>query len=221
MRLKLIGAKSSSASCLRRRRTLGEPHDLEFLPKGLHNIGQAKMTARLAEVVAAVDRRPTMRDRAGLRAVQQRAGVGLAATDIPLVVPQAHDCITLFRRQRPVCRLFWHDPGVSSKHRLDRTRQRRRAGCHPDAIQNRNGMTQWYEDLVAKYSRRAARDSSGRSCRRPTRNYGSTPFIPHGASSPTTVWHTRKRFAARGWKCDRVPGDMRLITALVNGPWKR
>jgi hypothetical protein len=30
---------------------------------------------------------------------------------------------------------------------------------------------------------------------------------------------TVERARERGWKYDKVPGDMRLVRALVNGPW--
>ena len=43
--------------------------DVEFLPKGLHDIGREKMSARLAEVLSAVDESPLRRGSARLRPV--------------------------------------------------------------------------------------------------------------------------------------------------------
>ena len=89
--------------------------DLEFLPKGLHDIGQAGMSARLQEVVGRRGRITLRRHPAGLRPVQQRPG-GPDRPHIPLVPPAAHDCITLFlgSRQRYM-EYFQAHPGAYFK----------------------------------------------------------------------------------------------------------
>ena len=69
--------------------------DVEFLPKGLHDIGQAGMSSRLAEVLAGVDETRYEAILLGY-GLCSNGLVGLAARSIPLVVPRAHDCITLF-----------------------------------------------------------------------------------------------------------------------------
>ena len=69
--------------------------DITFLPKGLHDIGQEQMLPRLQEAVDAVDA-------SRYNAILLGYGlcnlgiVGLTARSIPLVIPRAHDCITLF-----------------------------------------------------------------------------------------------------------------------------
>ena len=62
--------------------------DVEFLPKGLHDIGQAGMSARLAEVLAAVDESQYEAVLLGY-ALCSNGLVGLTARNIPLVVPRA------------------------------------------------------------------------------------------------------------------------------------
>ena len=69
--------------------------DVEFLPKGLHDIGQAGMSARLAEVLAAVDESKYDALLLGY-ALCSNGVVGLGARSIPLVIPRGHDCITFF-----------------------------------------------------------------------------------------------------------------------------
>ena len=73
--------------------------DVEFLPQELHVIGRVRMKKRLTEYLAAVNE-----DRydAVLLAYALCSGgiAGLAAGKIPLVVPRAHDCITLFLGSR-------------------------------------------------------------------------------------------------------------------------
>ena len=69
--------------------------DVEFLPQELHIIGRVRMKHRLSEYIAAVDENAY--DAILLAYGLCSGGIaGLAAGKIPLVVPRAHDCITLF-----------------------------------------------------------------------------------------------------------------------------
>jgi len=193
--------------------------DLEFLPKGLHDIGQAKMSARLAEVVAAVD--SSAYDAIALGyGLCSNGLLGLAATGIPLVVPRAHDCITLFLgdKQRYLD-YFRSHPGVYFQTTGWIERGKGVEQYHPDAIQNQSGMTQSYEDLVAKYGEDNAQFLWEELCNM-TRNYGQYTYIPMGIEPDDRFErYARQQAAARGWKYEQVPGDMRLIQALVDGPW--
>ena len=70
--------------------------NVEFLPKGLHDMGQAGMSGRLKEVLAAVDQGRYDAIVLGY-ALCSNGLVGIKAERIPLrSFPAAHDCITLF-----------------------------------------------------------------------------------------------------------------------------
>jgi len=69
--------------------------DVEFLPKGLHDLGQEGMNRRLQDELAAVDGSQYDAVLFGY-GLCSNGLVGLAATRIPLIVPRAHDCMTLF-----------------------------------------------------------------------------------------------------------------------------
>ena len=72
--------------------------DPEFLPKGLHDIGEAGMCSRIQSAIDATD--PTSYDAILLAYGLCNNGVrGLHATR-PLVLPRAHDCITLLLGSR-------------------------------------------------------------------------------------------------------------------------
>ena len=77
------------------------PHqvDAEFLPMQLHVIGRVRMKNRLVEYLAAVDE--DLYDAILLGYALCSGGIaGLSAGTIPLIVPRAHDCITLFLGNR-------------------------------------------------------------------------------------------------------------------------
>ena len=99
MRLKLLACE-----ILRREidsLTASSPHqvDVELLPAELHVIGRVRMKKRLTEYLAAVNE--DMYDAILLGYALCSGGItGLTAGKIPLVVPRAHDCITLFLGSR-------------------------------------------------------------------------------------------------------------------------
>jgi hypothetical protein len=79
----------------------GSPHriDLEFLPKGLHDIGKVRMSKRLYETISMVNEDDY--DAILLAYGLCNGGiVGFSVNKIPMVVPRAHDCITLFLGSR-------------------------------------------------------------------------------------------------------------------------
>ena len=99
MRLKLLACEifNREISAL----MADSPHqiDVEFLPQKLHDIGRVRMKKQLSEYLATVDE--DLYDALLLAYGLCSGGIaGLATEKIPLVVPRAHDCITLFLGSR-------------------------------------------------------------------------------------------------------------------------
>jgi hypothetical protein len=219
MRLKLIACEIFYRElCAAVARSVNQV-DIEFLPKGLHDIGQAGMSARLAEVLGRVDN-------AQYEAVLLGYGlcsnglVGLAAGACPLVVPRAHDCITLFLGSKErYLEYFQGHPGVYFKttgwiERGDNTSQH-----NPDSIATKSGMIQSYEDLVARYGEDNAKFLYQQLCDM-TRNYSGITYIAMGIEPDDRFEQLARRQAAeRGWKFQKIDGTMALIQRLVDGPW--
>jgi len=197
------------------------PHhvDVEFLPKGLHDIGSAGMCSRLQQAVDGSDG-------SGYEAILMGyalcggGSAGLEARSVPLVIPRAHDCITLLMGSRETYQNYFTDnSGVyfASTGWLER-------GQGLDQLllaqaRNRSGSGWSLTELIERYG-----EDNGRflfeEFTRYEKAYRRLTFIETGLESDGRFEaEARANAAKRGWEFERIAGDLRLIRDLVSGSW--
>ena len=193
--------------------------DVKFLPKGLHDIGQVKMQQQLAKTIEEINE--TQYDAVVLGyGLCNNGVVGLAASSIPLVVPRAHDCMTLFMGSKERYLKYFHEnPGVYFKttgwvERGDGVQQ-----FVDDAIQNEIGLGQTYEEFAEKYGEDNAKYLY-EQLSDTARNYRQLTFIEMGIEPDDRFEQSAREFGQqRGWAFEKIDGDMCLFRELVDGPW--
>lgn len=197
------------------------PHmvDVEFLPKGLHDIGAADMRNRLQSAIDRVEN-------AAYDAILIGYGlcnngiVSLTSRDTSLVIPRAHDCITLFLGSKErYLDYFQNNPGVYFQTTGWIERGEVNGELSQLGIGQKLKIKQSFEDLVTRYGEENARylwEQIGSL----EKNYHKMTFIEMGIEPDSSFERlAAEKAGARGWEYEKVRGDMGMFYRLVNGIW--
>jgi hypothetical protein len=217
-------AKSLSCEALTRLVYLGaalSPHvvDVELFQIGLHNQPLNLRDCLQAQIDAVSGQ--------GYDAITLAYGLcgqataGLIARKIPLVIPRAHDCITLFLGSRSRYQeQFEHNPGTYW-YALDYIQRRDHtstslalgAGVDNDRLQDR------YQEFVEKFGEDNAQylmEVMGAWQNHYNRAVYIDMGVGDGAAVEAQAHHEAQR---RGWAFERLAGDDTLIRRLLAGEW--
>ncbi len=215
MRLKLISCEILYREmCFAAARS---PHqvDVEFLSKGLHDLGSGPMRARLQESIDRVDAREFDAVLMGY-ALCGNGLAGLRARAVPLVIPRAHDCIALLMGSRHRYQVYFDaNPGVYFRS----TGWIERGEGLEQVFYERTGFGHSLEELVARYG-----EDNGRYLYEQLTGYQRTyqrlTYIETGLE-PDGSFEQRARDEAvrRSWTFEKIAGSLTLFERLVAGNW--
>lgn len=193
--------------------------DLTFLPKGLHNIGCVGMRERLQQKLDSLDDSPYEAVLWGY-GICNHGLVGLEARSRPIVIPRAHDCITIFfgsrKRHEEYARenpdAFYQTPGWIE-------REENEEWLNQLSISNRLGMEESYETLVEKYGEENAtyifEQLHGENRHRRKITYLDTEV----ADDDRFASLAREKAQSKDWDFERLKGNLTMLERLVNGDW--
>ncbi len=219
MRLKLISCEVLYREmCAAIARAPNEV-DVEFLPKGLHDLGGPPMRKQLQE---AIDRTDPEEYEAVLLgyALCGNGTAGLAARSLPLVIPRAHDCIALLMGSRERYQDYFeqnHGVYFRSTGWLERGKELEQETLR--VVRNKTGAGHKLEDLIVQYGEENGRylyqELNGYQT-----NYRQLTYIATGVE-PDDRFEKQARQEAKqmGWEFDKVEGNLCLFERLLAGDW--
>ncbi|MBM3802278.1 MAG: DUF1638 domain-containing protein [Acidimicrobiia bacterium] len=197
------------------------PHqvDVEFVTKGLHDLGAAAMQRGLQEKI---DQSDLARHDALLLgyALCGNGLAGLTAETVSLVVPRAHDCIALLMGSRQRYQQYFNaNPGVYFRspgwiERGGSTEQLRNPAA---ARKGATGFT--LQDLIDQYG-----EDNGRylyeQFSQYQQHYRQLTYIETGVEPDDRFQQLAQQEASRrSWSFEKIQGSVSLFAKLVSGDW--
>ena len=194
------------------------PHvvDFELVDRGLHNEPDVLRRA-LQERIDAVDEKRYDAIVLGY-ALCSNSSAGLVARGLPLVLPRAHDCITLYLGSRAAyAEEFTGHPGTyyyTADYYERSTDGSVVLGATSDA-----SLQESYQEYVEKYGEENAaylmEVMGGWKA-----HYNRAAFIAMGVGTDEQAAAAAREQADRnGWSFEQVQGDMVLLRKLIQGEW--
>ena len=145
--------------------------------------------------------------------------VGLTAQGTQLVIPRAHDCITLYLGSRERYQEeFERHPGTYwySVDYIERADKGASVALGAAGIEETEAQ---YEEYVQKFGKETA-DYLIEEMRKWTQHYTRAAFIDTGLGDTEAYEKMAKDKAERdGWVFERINGNRRLLEILINGNW--
>ena len=190
---------------------------IQLLEQGLHNHPR-NLRATLQQTIDAVN--PEYHDAILLvYGICGTSTIGLTARQLPLVMPRAHDCITLYLGSHErYLEEFDKHPGTYwySVDFMERVRGNNVVALGAAGLEEEEAQ---YEKYVQKWGKETA-DMLIEEMRQWAKHYTRAAFIDTGFGDPARFIKLAQEKAEReGWVFERKQGNRRLVEMLVNGNW--
>ncbi len=190
--------------------------DVTVVEQGLHDIGEEKMSSSLQREIDAVD---TEKYEGILLAYGLCSnGVRNLRASIPIVLPRAHDCITLLMGSRSEY-LTYFDAHPGTYFRSVGWSERADSNLvNPQSTTREMGMAT-YDEYVEKYGEENAQFLMD-ALNDHLKNYTSLAYIDTGLPNTDDHKQAAKEWAEQqGWDYNIISGNMNLISQLMDGDW--
>jgi hypothetical protein len=148
-----------------------------------------------------------------------KATAGIKAGNIPVVIPRAHDCITLFLGSRERYTYQFDTFPGTYWYAQDYVERDDGSGASLSAGAGTDDIRSVYDEYVAKYGQDNA-DYLMEVMGAWQKHYKRAAYIDMGIGDGKAVQEKARNIASRrGWTFDSLAGEMVLIRRLLYGDW--
>lgn len=148
-----------------------------------------------------------------------RALAGLTARGVPLVLPRAHDCITLFLGSRRRYQQQFESVPGTYWYAQDYIERGRESGSFGMGAQTAGDLQAMYEKYLQKYGKARA-DRLMEAMGALQQHYQRAVYLDTGLGDGAAVEaEARAEAARRGWVFERLQCDLTLMARLLSGEW--
>lgn len=203
------------------------PHiiDITLVRRGLHDTPDI-LRAELQRHIDAFAAQAERADGAAIDAVCLGYGLcgnsiaGLTARRLPLVVPRAHDCITLYLGSRALYSEEFNEHPGTYYYAMDYIERREKGGSVVGlgALSDAR-RKQVYDEYVEKYGKDNA-DYLLEVMGGWTAHYNRAAYIDVGVGDGSTIESlARQEATAKGWAFEKLAGSLDIIRKLTHARW--
>ncbi len=183
---------------------------LTFLPQSLHN-EPATLNVALRQTVAAIEADTQAEVIVLVYGVCSRGIERIPLRRCRMIVPRAHDCITLllgskeryrhYQKTNPA--IYWYSPGWNARDAVPGPRRHQRLQAE---------YTAKFDEDEAAYLLAMEKELHA--------PYTTAAYVDLGiGDAATNIAYTQQCACWMGWDFERVSGDPRLLLDLLSGAW--
>lgn len=190
--------------------------EVTIVEQGLHDLGEKKMSSSLQVAIDSID--VEKYDAILLAYGLCNYGTRNLRSSIPIVLPRAHDCITLLLGSNErYLEYFKANPGTYFRS-VGWTERANSSLTNPGSTTREMGMST-YEEYVEKYGEENAQYLM-EVLNDHLRNYSRLAYIDTGIPNTDDQEQASRDWAnEQGWAYTRLEGSTRLIAGLMHGDW--
>jgi hypothetical protein len=190
--------------------------DVQIIEQGLHDVGSEKMSTRLQKEINKVDIEKYEAILLGY-GLCNNGIVGLKS-ELPLVIPRGHDCITiLLGSKEKYQKYFDANPGTffQSAGWIEQAKDNL---SNPESTTRLMGLGQ-YEEYVKEYGEENAKyiiESLGGGLN----HYDKFAYIDTKVGNQYKLKeHAKQNAGENNWKYEELDGNTNLLLKMMNGEW--